>query len=49
MFSNGDDILEEACINKTWSVNGFIDVIRHNVVSLSESISMFDIDRHKEH
>lgn len=49
MFSNDDNILEKAFINKTWSVNGFMDVIRHNVVSLSESISMFDIDRHKKH
>lgn len=48
MFSNGDNILENAFINKTWSVNGFWDVIRHNVVSLSESTSMFDIDRHRE-
>lgn len=48
MFTNGDNILENAFINKSWSVNGFMDVIRHNVVSLSESTSMLDIDRHRE-
>lgn len=46
MFSNVDNILESAFINTTWSFNGFMDGIRHNVVSLCESISMFDIDRH---
>ncbi len=46
MFSNVDNILESAFSNTTWSVNGFMDGIRQCVVSLSESKSMFDIERH---